>query len=53
MEELSYEAIAAALEMPIGTVKTHLHRARRRLREVLTEEPIHHGSTETRRKAEE
>ncbi len=53
MEGLSYEAIAAALEMPIGTVKTHLHRARRRLREVLTEEPIHYGSTETRRKAEE
>lgn len=30
-----YEELAAALDMPIGTVKTHLHRARRRLRELL------------------
>lgn len=28
LHELSYEEIAHALELPIGTVKTHLHRAR-------------------------
>jgi RNA polymerase sigma-70 factor (ECF subfamily) len=30
-----YEELAEALELPIGTVKTHLHRAKRRLRELL------------------
>jgi RNA polymerase sigma-70 factor (ECF subfamily) len=34
-EELSYEGIAAALGMPINTVRTHLHRGRKRLSEVL------------------
>jgi RNA polymerase sigma-70 factor (ECF subfamily) len=38
MEDLSYEAIAEALAMPMGTVKTCLHRARQRLRRALTEE---------------
>ena len=28
LNELSYEEIAQALELPLGTVKTHLHRAR-------------------------
>lgn len=28
MEELSYEEIAVSLGLPLGTVKTHLHRAR-------------------------
>jgi RNA polymerase sigma factor (sigma-70 family) len=32
-EEQSYEQIAAALHMPIGTVRTHLHRGRKRLRD--------------------
>jgi RNA polymerase sigma factor (sigma-70 family) len=32
-EERSYEQIAAALGMPIGTVRTHLHRGRKKLRE--------------------
>jgi RNA polymerase sigma-70 factor, ECF subfamily len=31
-DELSYEEIAAAMELPLGTVKTLLHRARGRLR---------------------
>ncbi len=30
-EDLSYEAISAALEMPINTVRTHLHRGRKRM----------------------
>ncbi len=34
-EECSYEGIAAALEMPINTVRTHLHRGRRRLGELV------------------
>jgi len=36
-EELSYEGIAAALEMPINTVRTHLHRGRKRLGEMVRE----------------
>ncbi|QNI38205.1 RNA polymerase sigma factor [Edaphobacter albus] len=31
-EERSYEQIAAALNMPIGTIRTHLHRGRKKLR---------------------
>ena len=34
-EECSYEGIAAALSLPINTVRTHLHRGRKRLSEVL------------------
>jgi RNA polymerase sigma-70 factor (ECF subfamily) len=30
-----YEELAAALDMPLGTVKTHLFRAKRRLRDLL------------------
>lgn len=30
-----YEEIAEALHVPLGTVKTHLHRAKRELREIL------------------
>ena len=33
-----YEELAAALDMPVGTVKTHLFRAKRRLRELLETE---------------
>jgi RNA polymerase sigma-70 factor (ECF subfamily) len=34
---VQYEALAAALDVPLGTIKTHLHRAKRRLRELLSE----------------
>jgi RNA polymerase sigma-70 factor (ECF subfamily) len=37
LQHLSYDEIAAALEMPMGTVKTHIHRARRLLRERLSQ----------------
>ncbi len=42
-EELSYEEVAAALEIPQGTVRSRLNRARRKLREPLAEignEPV-------------
>ena len=35
-EELSYEGIAAALGLPINTVRTHLHRGRKRLSQALS-----------------
>jgi RNA polymerase sigma-70 factor (ECF subfamily) len=34
---VQYEALAEALDIPLGTVKTHLYRAKRRLRELLEE----------------
>ena len=35
LDGVQYEALAEALDIPIGTVKTHLYRAKRRLRELL------------------
>jgi RNA polymerase sigma-70 factor, ECF subfamily len=32
---VQYEALAESLDMPLGTIKTHLYRAKRRLRELL------------------
>jgi RNA polymerase sigma-70 factor (ECF subfamily) len=37
VEGRSYEEIAATLDLPLGTVKTFIHRARHQLREVLGE----------------
>jgi RNA polymerase sigma-70 factor (ECF subfamily) len=37
VEGRSYEEIAEALDLPLGTVKTYIHRARHELRELLAE----------------
>ena len=37
VHDASYEEIAAALDVPMGTVMTWLHRGRRRLRAVLSD----------------
>jgi RNA polymerase sigma-70 factor (ECF subfamily) len=47
--ELSYEEVAVALDIPAGTVRSRLHRARKKVREALggqdptmiSEEPSH------------
>jgi RNA polymerase sigma-70 factor (ECF subfamily) len=42
-EELTYEEIGAALQIPVGTVRSRLNRARSRLRELVaasSEEPV-------------
>lgn len=38
-EEMSYDEMATALDLPVNTVRTHLHRAKTRLRELLENEP--------------
>ena len=38
LKEVRYEDLAEALELPLGTVKTHLHRAKRILRRLLVED---------------
>jgi RNA polymerase sigma-70 factor (ECF subfamily) len=35
--QLDYSEIAKELNLPVGTVKTHIHRGRKRLREILSE----------------
>jgi RNA polymerase sigma-70 factor (ECF subfamily) len=37
VEEMNYAQIADVLDMPVGTVKSRLHRARRLLREKLAD----------------
>ena len=37
MEQLSYEEIAAALALPIGTVRSRIHRGRLLLQDMLRE----------------
>ncbi len=37
-EERSYEQIAEALQIPIGTVRTHLHRGRKKLKDAIAKE---------------
>ena len=38
LKGMKYEDLAEALDMPMGTVKTHLHRAKRQLRRLLETE---------------
>jgi RNA polymerase sigma-70 factor (ECF subfamily) len=38
IQGLAYEEIATAMNMPLGTIKVYLHRARRRLRELVQAE---------------
>lgn len=38
LNHVSYEEIAEIMEIPLGTVKTHIHRARLRLRDLLVTE---------------
>jgi RNA polymerase sigma-70 factor (ECF subfamily) len=35
LQDVPYEEVARTLEIPVGTVKSRLHRARRALRELL------------------
>jgi RNA polymerase sigma factor (sigma-70 family) len=44
-EERSYEQIALALGMPVGTVRTHLHRGRKKLREGIAASRQERGKT--------
>lgn len=39
VEELSYDQIAQALDLPVNTVRTHLRRAKQRLRSAITKIP--------------
>lgn len=42
-EELSYLQIAESLQLPIGTVRTHLHRARKKLRDTIQQKETRHA----------
>jgi RNA polymerase sigma factor (sigma-70 family) len=47
-EGLSYEDVAAALGVPVGTVRSRLHRARGRIRELADVSGGEHANTERR-----
>lgn len=52
IEEYSYEEIADFAEIPIGTVRSRLHRARKLLRSMLKDYAIEHGYETDNGKAE-
>ena len=43
MEERSYEEVARLLDLPLGTVKTHLHRAKKELAAAMTQNKMTEG----------
>lgn len=43
LEERSYKEVVAVLGIPMGTLKTHLHRARALLRDILTKHHLESG----------
>ncbi len=53
VEGMSYEEIAAMLEIPVGTVKSRLFRGRRRLQKVLYEYAVEMGYLAARNPTEE
>lgn len=42
-EGLTYDEVAGALAIPVGTVRSRLNRARQHVRAALTKEPVNHG----------
>ncbi len=42
-KELSYDEIAKELDMPIGTVKVQLHRAKKMIKSLLANHPLRHS----------
>jgi RNA polymerase sigma-70 factor (ECF subfamily) len=45
LQQVRYEEIADIMDIPLGTVKTHIHRARLRLRDLILAEPDIAGLT--------
>jgi RNA polymerase sigma-70 factor (ECF subfamily) len=43
MEERSYEEVARLLDLPLGTVKTYLHRAKKELAAAMTQDKMTEG----------
>lgn len=43
-QELSYEEISTVLNVPVSSVKTHLHRGKERLRQIMERRKSHEGN---------
>ncbi|MGE4274318.1 MAG: RNA polymerase sigma factor [Desulfitobacterium sp.] len=43
-QELSYEEISIVLNIPVSSVKTHLHRGKEKLRQIMERRTIHEGN---------